>query len=351
MPKYSAVSRARRRQGRPRTTPQVTPLKRSVGFPSVAPFMALDSYAIQPKNAWLLIGGDDSYYSSRDLSEARKDAKVGDFGTWTAAKQTEPGDLLFWYFTAPRKEIHFVGRAVDHAYFEDIGETGAKWQGKQWWCHTTAPVAIEPITLADLKSILGNVVMLGKSGRYLHTEHANDLAARIRPRHARDRGELERVLRPVVGDPRLPDPALMDLDAWRGLAAGQLALENHVEQYLVKPLLRLALDSPPDDTTPRQYPVGHKLADYAVIQDNKPTCTIEVKLRVRKPPTREWAKCADFKQAVGYGTSLSCNAILMDAFEIHLIKPGADRPLRTLQRGQFTESDLADVRAHLLGLP
>ncbi|QGF22816.1 hypothetical protein [Raineyella fluvialis] len=314
------------------------------------PFMPDDPTRIGPVNAWLLMGAEASFFTTGDLTPARADALCGIFESdWTAAKQTEPGDLLFYYFTEPYKAIHFVARAVDYAYFEDIGETGESWQGKQWWCHTTPPVQIEPITLTQLQSVIGKTVMTGRSGRFMHPSHANELAALVRPLHARDAGDLIRVLRPVVGQADKPDPASMDLTAWRELAAGSLALEAHVERYLVEPLLRLALCDDPDVSTRKAFSIGPKVVDYAVIRGEDPTCVIEVKLRVRRPKSGAWADCADFMQAAGYGQALERNAILMDAFTIHLIPPGADNPSWNLDRHRLTDTDLAVIRDHLLG--
>ncbi|MGB8381800.1 MAG: hypothetical protein WCG47_11205 [Dermatophilaceae bacterium] len=184
---------------------------------------------------------------------------------WTAAKRTEPCDLLLYYFTKPRQAIHFVARAADNAYFEDIGDTDAKWSGRQWWAHTSPPVPIEPLSLRQLEAATGKAVMLGRSGRYLHPEDVAELTMSIRPLHADDAPELARVLQPVVGRANMPDPAALDLATWRQLAAGSFEFEADVERYVVEPLLRLAIGDQANVITRKAYPVGRGIVDYAVL--------------------------------------------------------------------------------------
>ena len=72
-----------------------------------------DIVAIPPVNAWLLIGDEASYPTATDLREGRTYWNFDSI--WTGPRQAQPGDLLFFYFIAPRKAIHFVARAAAHA--------------------------------------------------------------------------------------------------------------------------------------------------------------------------------------------------------------------------------------------
>lgn len=226
-----------------------------------------------PTNAWLLMGGQDSYPTIGDLAQMRDDARVGRYDyAWTAAKQTEPGDLLFFYFTAPRKAIHFVARAVDRAYFDDIGPHEGPWRGRQWWVHITPMVEIEPVTISQLRDVTGNQVMLGGGGRYLRPEHADQLAALAQPARAKDAADLAQVLRRVVGRADHPDAGALDLAGWRLLPAGMFRLETDVEEFVVEPLLRLVLADEPGTEPSRAYPAGKRIVDYVVLRGGVPVC-------------------------------------------------------------------------------
>lgn len=318
--------------------------------PPTTRLRASDPTVRQPTNAWLLMGSESSYPSEGDVDAMRRDAALGIYeSSWTVAKQTEPGDLLFFYFSKPLKAIHFVARAVDHAYFEDIGNTGERWSGRQWWTHLTPMVEIEPIELAELQRVTGDMVMLGRSGRYLRPEHAAQLAALARSRVPDDASIHSRILQPVVGRADHPDPHTLDLHQWRQLPAGTLTLEADVERLIVEPLLRFALDEQADASLSKAHRVGPRIVDYVVLQDSRPACAIEVKLRVRRSRTAPWAQCKDFLQAADYGNRLSVPAILIDAFDIHLIPAGAPEPSRSFSRAVLLHEDLAVLRQHILG--
>jgi len=72
-----------------------------------------DILAIPPTNAWLLIGDEASFPTASDLRDNRR-RPLTDDQIWTGSKQTQPGDLLFFYFVAPRKAIHFAARAASY---------------------------------------------------------------------------------------------------------------------------------------------------------------------------------------------------------------------------------------------
>ena len=315
-----------------------------------AALRASDPTRIAPTNAWLLIGSESSYPDPHDLMIDRANAAKGLYeGFWTAAKQTEPGDLLFFYFRGDRKAIHFVARAADNAYFDDLG-SGAEWSRRQWWAHVTPMVEIEPIALGELRQITGPTVMQGRSGRYLRPEHAARLSELARPIGPDDAALLARILRPVVGRADHPNPATLDLAAWRALASGTFEREADVERLVVEPLLRLSLHGAEDVSVVKAYPAGRRIVDYVVLRRGVPACAIEVKLRVRRSRRGVWAECRDFEQACDYARRLSVPAILIDALQVHLIHEGASEPTKTLNRAVLLEADLQTIRRHALGL-
>ncbi len=323
----------------------MTAIRRSGGG-----FRASDPTRRDPTNAWLLMGGSDSYPTQDEIDETRQDAARGIYEySWTAAKQTEASDLLLFYFTEPYKAIRFVARSVDHAYFDDIGPTHAKWSGRQWWAHITPMVEIEPIPLAQLRQITGEMVMLGGAGRYLRPEHAGQLAGRARALRPEDTQLLTQILKRVTGKADHLDPTTVDLPQWRSLASGAFRFEADVERLVVEPLLRMALEGQPGVGITRAYRTGARVVDYVVLQGARPLCAVEVKLRVRRSPTQPWAQSRDFLQAADYGHRLGVPAILIDAVAIYLIPAGAQEPSRSLTRSVFLDEDLGDVRQHILG--
>lgn len=308
-----------------------------------------DPRDVAPVNAWLLYGGEDSFPTSAELKESREADRRGVFDfRWTAKKQVQVGDLVFLYFTDPRKEIHFVARATEDAYFENIGDTGQSWKGAQWWTTLTPPIQIEPIPLARLRAIAGNMVMLGGAGHYVRPDHADALAELVRPVRKRDTAALTKVLRPVVGRADLPDPKRMDFATWKQIAAGSLTLESEVERHIVEPLLRyLGSGGEGALTHQHRYAIGRKTADYALLGSGGPLAAVEAKVRINKRALEPWASSKDFQQAAGYGQSLECPALLIDAVDLHVIVPGASEPALSVSRQFATEEDLADLRKAL----
>lgn len=64
--------------------------------------------SVAPVNAWVLNGDEASLPTPRELAGMRKQKVPGQI--WTAPSRARPGDVLFFYFVAPRKQIEFVAR-------------------------------------------------------------------------------------------------------------------------------------------------------------------------------------------------------------------------------------------------
>jgi hypothetical protein len=75
-----------------------------------------------PRSAWLLFGDEKSYPPYA-------------FRCWTACPHVEVGDTLFFYFMAPRKAIHFIGRALSRPYvnLELEAASHRNVDRHQWW--------------------------------------------------------------------------------------------------------------------------------------------------------------------------------------------------------------------------
>jgi hypothetical protein len=225
-----------------------------------------DPRDIEPANAWLLFADSPAYPDQRTLEADAGNGRAGIFEKlWTTAKQTEVGDLVFCYFISPHQAAHFVARTASRAFFDrEIGVNADKEVADaQWWSFLTPLIEIEPIPVQVLRDCAdGFLPLRGRSGLYLRPEVVAALP--VVARNPKDAAELVRVLHTPVGNPNLPDPANMSPQEWTAVASGAMKLEKHVEQYIVEPMLRMALQSEPSLTHQRSYRIGAKIADYVV---------------------------------------------------------------------------------------
>jgi hypothetical protein len=112
-------------------------------------------------------------------------------------------------------------------------------------------------------------------------------------------------------------------------------------------LLRWAVADTANVVTHKAYPIGKRIADYAVIDGDGSLAVVEVKLRIRKSRSGPWQDCKDFIQVTDYARSLGCPPILIDAISVHLIPLGADQPTWSVDRRDFTQGDLEAIQAFL----
>lgn len=93
-------------------------------------FKEVASLAIdcKPKNFWLWVASPP-YYLEPDGSD-RKDIDPG-YGriSWTCSEDTNEGDLIVLYRTAPKTDVKYLVQATSDAY---IGKEGGKFSG---WHH------------------------------------------------------------------------------------------------------------------------------------------------------------------------------------------------------------------------
>lgn len=300
-----------------------------------------------PTNAWLLIGDEASYPTAEELRDSRLRWREECF--WTGPRQAQPGDLLFFYFMAPRKAIHFLARAGSHPVFDPTIEVNAlrDVDPNQWWLNHTPLVEVKPLPFRDLQAALGGHLNLrGKPSHYIPPDAAHELLQHTTPlvsTSARDRA----VLQVPVGDPELPDPAHVTRTAWACIADGPLKLERQVEHYIVEPLLRLALPRTGAVTWQKSYRIKGGVPDYVVLRDGTPSGVVEVKIGVREPRKARWGDSPDFQQVMRYSATLGVPAALVDSNRIFLFAAGASRPVATIHRRSATEDDLKRVGEHL----
>ena len=305
--------------------------------------------AIPPINAWLLIGDEASFPTEGGLRDSRRRPfSPDDF--WTGSKQTQPGDLLFFYFMAPRKAIHFASRAASYPFFDrEIGVNADRpVDPNQWWVEYTPQVELTPVPFAELSDLMGgHLILRGKPNHYIPPAVVRGILDRAVDLDRMT--EMNRlVLQEPVGSAELPDPAQVLLADWKRMADGPLKLERQVEQYVVDPLLRLAL--PKRLSIQRQYRLKSGIADYVVFESGSLRSVIEVKVGVREPRDGDWSQSPDFQQVSRYARELDVAAALIDCNRIFLIAPGGSAPHATIERDRATAADAMKERG-LLPLP
>lgn len=303
-----------------------------------------------PESAWLVLGSEASYPSRNDLAEADAGARVGFFdGNWTASSTTRRGDLLLFYFTTPRKAVHFVARSASDGYFRraDESDADAHFNVTQWWADITPMIEIEPIPIDRLREVAGGLILNSGSGIFLDpwAIAALDIRAADPGRQA----EVDRIAATPIGLADLPSPETMTFEQWREIASGALKLEAHVSSHIVEPLLRWLI-ADRGLTIAREYKIGKRLADFVVLDgEGRPVHVIEVKKRIRSTPRQSWEENPDFAQVRWYADHLGVAATLIDAQRLLLVDHLGEEPTRILTRRELETADLADLRAHVLG--
>ena len=306
-----------------------------------------------PTNAWLLIGDEASFPTRRELQEMRRGGRRTD-QLWTAPRQAQPGDLLFFYFVDPRKAIYFAARAASYPFFDpSIGVNAVREvNANQWWVEHTPLVELTPVSMSELREMMGgHLILRGRPTHYLPPAVAREILRRARKGRRHSEADAA-VLQQPVGSAELPDPARPSLPAWRGMADGALLLESQVEQYVVEPLLRLVL---PERATLR-WQKAYRLEsggvpDYVIFDSDGPTSVIEVKLGVRVPRNGDWSRSPDFDQVSRYARELDVPAALIDSNRIFLIQRGATAPLAIIERRHASDAALKAIGTHLTGRP
>ena len=305
----------------------------------VRDYRAMDQ---SPKNAWLLVGDQESLDVLNTAEESFWFADLDHI--WTAPKQVQPGDVLFFYFMAPHKEVKFVARAASFASFaNDIPVLGGRAGMHQWWVHYARLEPIEPIPLDMLREAFdGHLILRGRPS-YVPPQVVERLLPRIDPEVIDVTG-----IAVPTGLDELPPPEEVDLSAWTQIAAGALTLESHVEDYIVEPLLRLAFASHNDVTWSHQHRIdGAGVADYSVSRRGALRSVIEVKLGARYRETANNTESPDFAQLLRYAEALDMPGMLIDANRMFLFQRGERVPSEVFARADFTTKELNAVAVHL----
>lgn len=308
----------------------------------------------EPVNAWLLIGDEASYPSPDEVRRMRRRKYPAPPDIWTAPPQAVPGDLLLFYFMAPMKQVRFVARVGCHPYFDpSIGVNAVRAvDANQWWVTFTPLIEVCPVSFGELNEAWGGgLVLRGKPRHYLTPKVIAALSSIMLgdPTDVATPGLID-VLRVPVGNAELPNPSRVGLRGWSEIAPGVLKLESQVEEYVVDPLLRLALRGRRTRVR-RQFRIpGAGISDHAVTRNGSPTAVIEAKVAVAEPRTLDWTSSPHFQQLMRYCHALGVPGMLIDSKRMFLVDLDASKPKRIIERRSATVADVKRIGAHLAPL-
>lgn len=337
----------------------VVDVEPGLGGPDAAAYRVRDATKIPPKNAWLLVGDEESFPSSEDLARVRSAADAGIYDhMWTAPKNGEVGDLVVIYFVSPRKSAHFVARLASQPFWRtDVEAVSSNAVDRhQWWAFLTPLIEIEPIPYMTLqKAADGYLPLRGRSGHYLSPDLISGLT--FSAKRSAERDVLDRVVTIPVGMTELPDWSDRTFEGWRKIPGGLLPLEAKVSEHIVEPLLELIREAPYvgeahplDDRTlgpvlRREYKVASGYVDYLFEYPvGLPALAVEVKLTMNRPASGVWADSPDFQQLLRYTDDLGTPGLLVDAQRLLLVAQGADAPFAEIIRAEATWADIAMIR-------
>ena len=293
------------------------PPESELGAISLTEFEAVSQ--VPPPSAWLLIGDE----ASMPTPEEMESGEFSEGFLWTAPQMAQRGDLVFMYFVSPTKEIRYAARVLDSPFFDPYSEVNAigTVSSRQWWVELSEFVPVPPVSFSQLSAMHGDgLILRGKPSHYISPRVYDWLMNLFGDLDERQR----RVLQRPVGEPDLPDDATtIEVDELRELTSAALHREAMVEQYVVEPLLRLALG------------------------------VVEVKYLIRVGSGESTEASPDMDQLLRYMDATGVPGMLIDAHDLLLVAagdgPDADVSVSRLTRNGLTAKHLARVADHFLG--
>jgi hypothetical protein len=288
----------------------------------------------------MLFGSNDSFMSDDELCKP---------DWWNASPNIEIGDTLFFYFIAPRKAIHFIGRAISKPVL------GASLRNDpdgapQRWVKYDSMVRIDPIELTEIRTMFREARFLPflKGAKYLRPDFANRLLAHARVAFSPSERCRKTALRPVTGKKELGEPNTISLAGLQGLQSTAFIYEEDVEYHMLEPLLRLAQVGDGVGVQRRYDLPGGTTADYAVLDGGrKALCIFEVKLHLGI--RNDWKRHRGVLQA--RENAKECRApvfVVMDCDRVLGFRTHDEAPCLMLDRKNLDDDALSALRAHIL---
>ena len=273
---------------------------------------------VPPPSAWILIGDEASHPTPGDAESE----DIDEPNLWTAPQMAQRGDLVFLYFVSPIKEIRYAARVLDSPFFDPNMEVNSigNVSSKQWWVELSEFVEVPPVPFAELSALYGDgLILRGKPSHYVPPRVFDGLVARFGDLNDNQRLVLQR----PIGSADLPDDAAtIDLDALRELTSATLHREAMVEQYVVEPLLRLALATPHDLEIRPQVRLDSGIVDYAIYAHGRIIGVVEVKFRIRVSDGGTVDESPDMDQLLRYMDATGVPGMLIDAHDLVLVPSG-----------------------------
>lgn len=305
-----------------------------------------------PHGAWLLMGDEGSFYSRGNLRRLVDRDRAGLFlDCWTCSPRVEIGDVLFMYYMAPRKAIHFVCRATSRPYVDPALYVRADREVSkyQWWVDISPPVEVEPIPFNEIRQAMGGYLNLkGRAGKYVDVAVGNRLLKAAKVMDGPSAHYAGQTLTRLTGRRDLPDPEKMSLSEWRKLASGKLKGEREVELYIVQPLLRYC--GIPRKSAIHQLRTGEGIPDYVITRDTVHLAAVEVKQRIAGPRggVKRWTDLPDYEQLCRYTRHLGCKGMLVDCDQVFLFSGQRMKLLRRFDRQFITLKDAKVIGRFLM---
>ena len=320
------------------------PPESELGAISLTEFEAVSQ--VPPPSAWLLIGDE----ASMPTPEEMESGEFSEGFLWTAPQMAQRGDLVFMYFVSPTKEIRYAARVLDSPFFDPYSEVNAigTVSSRQWWVELSEFVPVPPVSFSELSALHGDgLILRGKPSHYISPRVYDGLMDLFGDLDERQR----RVLQRPVGEPDLPDDAsTIEVEDLRELTSAALHREAMVEQYVVEPLLRLALAAPHGVEVRPQVRLDSGIADYAIYDQGTLIGVVEVKYLIRVGSGESTEASPDMDQLLRYMDATGVPGMLIDAHDLLLVAagdgPDADVSVSRLTRNGLTAKHLARIAGH-----
>lgn len=299
----------------------------------------------EPRNAWLLVGDGASMPSAEDVAAQWTSGEEG-LPEWTCPKHIQPGDLVFLYFMAPEKAVHFVARALTYAEFDPTRGVNSikEVDTNQWWTILSPFVPVGPIAFKQMEDHFGHKLILrGKPTHYVPPRAFDRIVEGL--------GELDDdqalILQRPIGNDELPPAGQIGLAELKEMAAGALDTESMVEEYIVEPLLSLVFPTNDGFRITRQHRLASgRIPDFAVFNGDELLGLIEAKLGIGRG-SGSLVGCPEVAQISRYCQEAGLPGLLIDANEIVLISSDQDEPVAYFERATLVDDDLAAIAGFL----
>jgi hypothetical protein len=97
-----------------------------------------------------------------------------------------------------------------------------------------------------------------------------------------------------------------------------------------------------------QFAIGRKRVDFAIVDGERPTAVVEVKVKVRVPVGSNWQASPDFLQVVEYARRLGVPGLLVDVNNVYVVSPERTSVSQVFDRRSISEEQIKQIGNHLI---